>query len=127
MNIAGQEIFGEFIKGQSMGIKDWFRKPEAEVKTEPEPELELPEMDLDSVLENTLSAFDQDDEKLVEEKVEDPRPEYDAGEADLDDLLKENEESNYEVNVIEHTDITELGDDLVDVKIIGDLPEEVDL
>ena len=110
-----------------MGIKDWFRKPEAEVKTEAEPELELPEMDLDSVLENTLSAFDQDDEKLVEEKVEDPRPEYDAGEADLDDLLKENEESNYEVNVIEHTDITELGDDLVDVKIIGDLPEEVDL
>ena len=127
MNIAGQEIIALDWKPEAMAIKDWFRKAEPEPKPEPEPELKLPEMNIDVLLDQTLSALDGKEEILQQEKIEDPRPEYDAGEVELDELLNDDEESNYEVNVVEHVDITELGDDLVDVKIIGDLPEEFDL
>ena len=127
MNIAGQEIIALDWKPEAMAIKDWFRKAEPEPKPEPELELELPEMNIDVLLDQTLSALDGKEEILKQEKIEDPRPEYDAGEVEMDELLNDDEESNYEVNVVEHVDITELGDDLVDVKIIGDLPEEFDL
>jgi hypothetical protein len=127
MNIAGQEIIALDWKAEAMAIKDWFRKAEPEPKPEPEPELKLPEMNIDVLLDQTLSALDGKEEILQQEKVEDPRPEYDAGEVEMDELLNDDETSNYEVNVVEHVDITELGDDLVDVKIIGDLPEEFDL
>ena len=127
MNIAGQEIIALDWKPEAMAIKDWFRKAEPEPKPEPEPELKLPEMNIDVLLDQTLSALDGKEEILQQEKIEDPRPEYDAGEVEMDELLNDDEESNYEVNVVEHVDITELGDDLVDVKIIGDLPEEFDL
>ncbi|MGY8755319.1 MAG: hypothetical protein ACKVIR_06470 [Candidatus Poseidoniales archaeon] len=127
MNIAGQEIIALDWKAEAMAIKDWFRKAEPEPKPEPEPELKLPEMNIDVLLDQTLSALDGKEEILQQEKIEDPRPEYDAGEVEMDELLNDDETSNYEVNVVEHVDITELGDDLVDVKIIGDLPEEFDL
>ena len=55
------------------------------------------------------------------------RPEYDSGTVDTDVLLDETMESNYELNVVDVVDVNEVGDDLENAEIIGDLPEEVEI
>jgi len=109
-----------------MGIKDFFkRKP----PKNPEPEeeiIELPEMDRDAVLAETLSAFAEEEvsEPIIE--ITHVRPEYDTGKVEVEDLLVEEMESNYELNTVEVTDVEELGNELESVEVIGDLPEEVE-
>jgi len=111
-----------------MGLWDWMkRKDSAEVAKVESKELELPEMDRDAVLEETLTAFADDDEEQIIEIVVDARPEYDSGVVDADELLDETLESNYEVNVVDVVDVSEVGNDLKDAEIIGDLPEEVEI
>ena len=48
-----------------MGLWDWMkRKDTAEIPKEEKKELELPEMDRDAVLEETLNAFADDEEEI---------------------------------------------------------------
>ena len=111
-----------------MGLWDWMkRKDTAEIPKEEKKELELPEMDRDAVLEETLNAFADDDEEQIIEIAIEVRPEYDSGTVDTDVLLDETMESNYELNVVDVVDVNEVGDDLENAEIIGDLPEEVEI
>ena len=111
-----------------MGLWDWMkRKDAADIPKEEKTELELPEMDRDAVLEETLNAFADDDEEQIIEIAVEVRPEYDSGSVDTDVLLDETMESNYELNVVDVADVNEIGDDLENAEIIGDLPEEVEI
>ena len=85
------------------------KEPEEPIKEEKP--LDLPEMDRDAVLDETLSAFEDDDEQIVETEA----------------LLDDSMDSNYELNVVEVSDVSTIGDDLEDAEIIGDLPEEVEI
>jgi len=109
-----------------MGLWDWMkRKDTADILKEEKKELELPEMDRDAVLEETLKVFADDDEEQIIEIAIEVRPEYDSGTVDVDVLLDETMESNYELNVVDVVDVNEVGDDLENAEIIGDVPEEV--
>ena len=46
---------------------------------------------------------------------------------DVDDLLDDDMSSNFEINVIEHTDITDLESPLENAEIVGDISQEVDM
>jgi hypothetical protein len=113
-------------RGKAMGIKDFFkRKPPK--KLEPKEEaIELPEMDRDAVLAETLSTFAEEDvsEPIIE--ITHVRPEYDTGIVEVEDLLVDEMDSNYELNTVEVADVEEVGNELESVEIIGDLPEEVE-
>ncbi len=109
-----------------MGLWDWMKRKEPEESIKEEKPLDLPEMDRDAVLDETLSAFEDDDEQIVETVVE-VRPEYDSGIVETEALLDDSMDSNYELNVVEVSDVSTIGDDLEDAEIIGDLPEEVEI
>ena len=109
-----------------MGLWDWMKRKEPEKPIKEEKPLDLPEMDRDAVLDETLSAFEDDDEQIVETVVE-VRPEYDSGIVETEALLDDSMDSNYELNVVEVSDVSTIGDDLEDAEIIGDLPEEVEI
>ena len=109
-----------------MGLWDWMKRKEPKEPIEEEKPLDLPEMDRDAVLDETLSAFEDDDEQIVETVVE-VRPEYDSGIVETEALLDDSMDSNYELNVVEVSDVSTIGDDLEDAEIIGDLPEEVEI
>jgi hypothetical protein len=107
-----------------MGIKDWFRKKPEKTEVRTEQQIELPEMDRDALFAETLSAFDSEEVELQPEEVVETTPEYDAGEVDISALLDDEMESNYDLNTVEESEVEDM---LVDAKIIGDLPEEVEI
>ena len=118
----------------SMGIKDWFRRPEPEPEEtfeekEAKTEQKLAEAYANSMQTDLNSAVDllkEDEELLEEEIVENPREEYDVGEVDADDLLEEEMDSNYDVDVVEIENIDEMSSMLEGAEILGDVSEEVD-
>ncbi|DAC13706.1 MAG TPA: hypothetical protein D7H86_04215 [Candidatus Poseidoniales archaeon] len=118
----------------TMGIKDWFRRPEPEPEEtfeqkEAKTEQKLAEAYSNSMQTDLDSAVDllkEDEESLEEEVVENPREEYDVGEVDADDLLEEEMSSNYDVNVVEVENIDEMSSMLEGVEILGDVSQEVD-
>ena len=118
----------------TMGIKDWFRRPEPEPEEtfeqkEAKTEQKLAEAYSNSMQNDLDSAVDllkEDEESLEEEVVENPREEYDVGEVDADDLLEEEMSSNYDVNVVEVENIDEMSSMLEGVEILGDVSQEVD-
>ena len=69
------------------------------------------------------SELDSDEVKLEPEEVVETTPEYDSGEVDMNALLDDEMESNYDLNTVENTEFEDM---LVDAKILGDLPEEID-
>ena len=106
-----------------MGIKDWFRKkPEAKPKPTENP-IQLPELDKNALLEETLMAFESDETTLELDEAVEATPEYDAGEVEIDALLDDEMESNYDLNTVSETDIEDL---LEGAEIIGDVSQEVD-
>ena len=109
-----------------MGIRDWFqKKAPLKVKKETEKVELLPKsLDRESLIDDALSIFEEEDEKLISEEVVEPRPEYDSGQVEPAHILEKEMDSNYELNVVEaqeHEDI------LQEAEILGDLPEEVDI
>ena len=118
----------------TMGIKDWFRRPEPEPEEtfeqkEAKTEQKLAEAYSNSMQTDLDSAVDllkEDEESLEEEVVENLREEYDVGEVDADDLLEEEMSSNYDVNVVEVENIDEMSSMLEGVEILGDVSQEVD-
>ena len=106
-----------------MGIRDWFKKkseePE-EIALEP---VDLPELDKEELLDETLSALESDEVQLSESEAVEATPEYDSGFVEVEDLLDDEMGSNYELNTVEET---EFDDMLEGAEIIGDLPTEVD-
>lgn len=109
--------------GIDMGIRDWFKKKSDEPEEIMQQPIELPELDKEALLEETLSAFESEEVELKNPEVVDATPEYDTGEVELDALLDNEMESNYELNTVEETEFDDL---LVGAEIIGDLPSEVD-
>mgnify|MGYP001588419348 FL=1 len=107
-----------------MGIKDWFRKKPEEPEVRTEKPIELPELDKEALFAETLSTFDSEEVELEPEKVVETTPEYDAGDVDISALLDDEMESNYDLNTVEESDVEDM---LANAKIIGDLPEEVEL
>ncbi len=106
-----------------MGLRDWFKKkPEESEEPIREMVVDLPELDKDALLEETLSIFDADNEEISETEVVEATPEYDTGDVDVEDLLEEEMNSNYELNTV---DESEYDDVLEGAEIIGDLPSEV--
>ena len=106
-----------------MGIRDWFRKkPEEAEEVIHEPD-ELPELEKEELLDETLSALESEEVQLTESEVIEATPEYDSGFVEVSDLLGDEMESNYELNTVEET---EFDDMLEGAEIIGDLPSEVD-
>ena len=109
--------------GRDMGVRDWFKKKSDEPEEIMQPPIELPELDKEALLEETLSAFESEEVELKIPEVVDATPEYDTGEVELDALLDNEMESNYELNTVEETEFDDL---LVGAEIIGDLPSEID-
>ncbi len=109
--------------GRDMGVRDWFKKKPDEPEEIIQPPIELPELDKEALLEETLSAFESEEVELKTPEVVDATPEYDTGEVELDALLDKEMESNYELNTVEETEFDDL---LVGAEIIGDLPSEID-
>lgn len=106
-----------------MGIRDWFRKkPEEPEEVVHEP-VDLPELDKEELLDETLSALESEEVQLTESEVVEATPEYDSGFVEVDDLLNDEMQSNYELNTVEET---EFDDMLEGAEIIGDLPSEID-
>ena len=106
-----------------MGVKDWFKKKGTELEKEEislEPEIDLPEMNKESLISQTMSEFALDDVELEEEEVVEVAPEYDSGDVDVNALLDDEMESNYDLNTVEETEFEDL---LADAEIIGDLPD----
>ena len=83
----------------------------------------MPELDKDALFEETFSTLDSEEVKLEPEEVVETTPEYDSGEVDMNALLDDEMESNYDLNTVENTEFEDM---LVDAKILGDLPEEID-
>lgn len=109
-----------------MGVKDWFKKKGTELEKEEislEPEIDLPEMNKESLISQTMSEFALDDVELEEEEVVEVAPEYDSGDVDVNALLDDEMESNYDLNTVEETEFEDL---LADAEIIGDLPDVID-
>ena len=106
-----------------MGIKDWFKKKPESVEQAKEPEIELPELDRESLFEETRNLLDEEEVQLVPEKIVETTPEYDSGDVDVSALLEDDMESNYNLNTVENFEVEDM---LSGAKIVGDLPEEVD-
>ena len=106
-----------------MGIRDWFKKKPDEPEEIVQEPVDLPELDKEELLEETLSALESAEVQLTETEAIEVTPEYDSGDVDLDDLLDDEMESNYELNTVEETEFDDL---LEGAEIIGDLPSEVD-
>ena len=106
----------------SMGLRDWFKKKPEKVEEEPPEIIALPELDKETLLEETQSIFDSDDETLSEVEVVEATPEYDVGDVELDDLLDNEMASNYELNTVEDAEYEDL---LKDAQIVGDVSSEV--
>ena len=109
-----------------MGVKDWFKKKGTGSEKEEislEPEIDLPEMNKESLISQTMSEFALDDVELEEEEVVEVAPEYDSGDVDVNALLDDEMESNYDLNTVEETEFEDL---LADAEIIGDLPDVID-
>ena len=98
-----------------MGVRDWFKKKKVETVEKPEPSPELPELDREALVEETLAAFESEDVELTEPDVIEATPEYDSGDVDLDDLLDEKMESNYDKNTVEETEFEDLLDDAIQI------------
>jgi hypothetical protein len=107
-----------------MGIKDWFRKKPEKPQVVSEQPIQLPELDRDALFSETLSALDSEEVELAPELIVETTPEYDAGEVDVSALLDDEMESNYELNTVESSEIEDM---LTGAKIIGDLPEEIEI
>lgn len=106
-----------------MGIRDWFKKKPDEPEEIVHEPVDLPELDKEELLEETMSALESAEVQLTETEAIEVTPEYDSGDVDLDDLLDDEMESNYELNTVEETEFDDL---LEGAEIIGDLPSEVD-
>ena len=105
-----------------MGIRDWFKKkPDGPEEIVQEP-VDLPELDKEELLEETLSALESAEVQLIETEAIEATPEYDSGFVEAEDLLDDEMESNYELNTVEETEFDDL---LEGAEIIGDLPKEV--
>lgn len=112
--------------GSGMGVKDWFKKKTTEPEKEEislQPQMDLPEMNKESLISQTMSEFALDDVELEEEEVVEVAPEYDSGDVDVNALLDDEMESNYDLNTVEETEFEDL---LADAEIIGDLPDVID-
>ena len=112
--------------GTGMGVKDWFKKKTTEPEKEEislQPQMDLPEMNKESLISQTMSEFALDDVALEEEEVVEVAPEYDSGDVDVNALLDDEMESNYDLNTVEETEFEDL---LADAEIIGDLPDVID-
>ena len=128
-------LITELSKLHCMGIKDWFKRPEPTpvptfAETEAITAKELAEDYSESFEKDVNIAIDlleEEDEELVEPKIESPAEEYDVGDIDADVLLDDDMSSNFEINVIEHTDITDLESPLENAEIVGDISQEVDM
>ena len=107
-----------------MGIRGWFKKKADEPKIPMEQPIQLPELDKDALFAETLSALDSDEVELAPEIIVETTPEYDAGEVDVSALLDDEMESNYDLNTAEDSEVEDM---LANAKIIGDLPEEVEI
>ncbi|MFL2961711.1 MAG: hypothetical protein ACJZ2K_01865 [Candidatus Poseidoniaceae archaeon] len=107
-----------------MGIRDWFKKKSEKPEVGTESPIQLPELDKDALFAETLSALDSEEVELAPELVVETTPEYDVGDVDVSALLDEEMESNYDLNTVEGSEIEDM---LADAKIIGDLPEEVEI
>ena len=83
----------------------------------------MPELDKDALFEEAFSTLDSEEVKLEPEEVVETTPEYDSGEVDMNALLDDEMESNYDLNTVENTEFEDM---LVDAKILGDLPEQID-
>jgi len=105
-----------------MGLRDWFKKKPEKVEEEPPEIIDLPELDKETLLEETQSIFDSDDETLSEVEVVEATPEYDVGDVELDDLLDNEMASNYELNTVEDAEYEDL---LKGAQIVGDVSSEV--
>ena len=106
-----------------MGIRDWFKKKQDEPEEIVQQSIELPELDKEALIEETLSAFDSEEIELTSPEVVEVTPEYDSGDVEIDALLEDEMESNYELNTVNETEFEDL---LEGAEIIGDLPSEVD-
>ena len=109
--------------GSIMGIRDWFKKKQDEPEEIVQQPIELPELDKEALIEETLSAFDSEEIELTSPEVVEVTPEYDSGDVEIDALLEDEMESNYELNTVNETEFEDL---LEGAEIIGDLPSEVD-
>ena len=107
-----------------MGIRDWFKKKPENSVVVTKQTIQLPELDKDALFDETLSALDSAEVELAPEIVVETTPEYDAGDVDVSALLDDEMESNYDLNTAEDS---EKEDMLANAKIIGDLPEEVEI
>ena len=105
-----------------MGIRDWFKKKPDEPEEIVQELVDLPELDKEELLEETLSALESAEVQLAETEAIEVTPEYDSGDVDLDDLLDDEMESNYDLNTVEESDFEDMLDG---AEIIGDLPKEV--
>tara|TARA_A100001037_G_scaffold286021_1_gene293991 strand:+ start:219 stop:590 length:372 start_codon:yes stop_codon:yes gene_type:complete len=106
-----------------MGIRDWFKKKQDEPEEIIQQPVELPELDKEALIEETLSAFDSEEIELTSPEAVEVTPEYDSGDVEIDALLEDEMESNYELNTVNETEFEDL---LEGAEIIGDLPSEVD-
>ena len=106
-----------------MGIRDWFKKKQDEPEEIVQQPIELPELDKEALIEETLSAFDSEEIELTSPEIVEVTPEYDSGDVEIDALLEDEMESNYELNTVNETEFEDL---LGGAEIIGDLPSEVD-
>ena len=106
-----------------MGIRDWFKKKGEEPEEIVQQPIELPELDKEELLEETLAALESAEVELTELEPIDATPEYDSGDVEVNALLDDEMESNYDLNTVENTEFEDM---LVDAKILGDLPEEID-
>ena len=112
--------------GSGMGVKDWFKKKTTEPEKEEislQPPMDLPEMNKESLISQTMSEFALDDVELEVEEVVEVAPEYDSGDVDVNALLDDEMESNYDLNTVEETEFEDL---LAGAEIIGDLPDVID-
>ena len=112
--------------GSGIGVKDWFKKKTTEPEKEEislQPQMDLPEMNKESLFSQTMSEFAVDDVELEEEEVVEVAPEYDSGDVDVNALLDDEMESNYDLNTVEETEFEDL---LAGAEIIGDLPDVID-
>jgi hypothetical protein len=107
-----------------MGIRDWFKKKPENPVVVTKQTIQLPELDKDALFDETLSALDSAEVELAPELVVETTPEYDAGDVDGSALLDDEMESNYDLNTAEDSEVEDM---LANAKIIGDLPEEVEI
>ena len=106
-----------------MGIRDWFKKKVEEPEEIVQQPIELPELDKEELLEETLAALESAEVELTELEPIDATPEYDSGDVEVNALLDDEMESNYQLNTVNETEFEDL---LQGAEVIGDIPSEVD-